>query len=431
MQLFGTSGIRAVVDKRLIGLAFRVGLAVGRGYGSVVTGSDTRTSAGAMKCSLVSGLLAAGARCADAGIVPTPTLALAAREYKAGVVVTASHNPPEYNGLKLWNPDGSAFGLAQQEQVEAAVLADTVAAVSWGEMKPCQLHPGAVEDHIARIVQDFPEKLKVKVVVDAACGAAAEVTPRLLERLGCEVVALNCRHSGFFPRPAEPVEANLEELKTAVKASGAALGIAHDGDADRAMAVDELGRFIPGDKLLVMLAQAAGAREVVTTVDASMVIEEMGFITRRTRVGDSAVSEELKRGGEFGGETSGAWIFPAVSLCPDGIYAAAVMAAMARRQRLSALADSLPAYPLVRDSIPANGIKYFDLLREGLLALEPESVDTRDGFRLGFRDGWLLVRASGTEPKIRLTAEAKDSRRVRELHQAGVKVVEDCLRRAG
>ena len=329
MRLFGTSGIRAVFNKDLVNLAFRVGLAVGRHYGNVVVGTDTRTSRDVMKHAIISGLLAEGARCHDAGVAPTPTLAFITREFGAGVMITASHNPPEYNGIKLLNPDGSSFTSCQQEQIEEAVLTESLALASWEDIKSNSLYEGAIERHIESILSHFPAELKLRVVVDAGCGAASEVTPQLLKRLGCEVIALNCYPSGFFPRGIEPTKANLGDLRKAVQESGADLGIAHDGDADRMMAVDNRGEFISGDNLLAILARAVGARDMVTTLDASMAIEEMGFRVRRTRIGDTAVSEELRNGGDFGGEASGSWIFPNISLCPDVIYAAAQVVAIA------------------------------------------------------------------------------------------------------
>jgi len=424
MKLFGTSGIRAVFDKDLVDLAFKVGVVVGRGCGSVVVGSDTRTSGDVMKHAVISGLLAGGARCSDAGVVPTPTLAFIAREFDAGVMVTASHNPPEYNGIKLLNPDGSSFDSSQQERVEETVLKDSFDMAPWEEFKNGSVHNGAVKHHIGCILPNFPAGLKLRVVVDAGCGAASEVTPRLLKKLGCEVVALNCYPSGFFPRGIEPTGANLAELMKAVRDSGADLGIAHDGDADRMMAVDDRGEFISGDRLLAIFAWAVVAKEVVTTLDASMAIEEMGFSVRRTRIGDTAVSEELRKGGDFGGETSGSWIFPNISLCPDGIYAAAQIAAIASRKKLSELAESIPSYPLLRGSVSSDGVVMSNL-EPRLMAMKPLSVSNIDGIKLNFQDGWLLVRASGTEPKIRLTAEAKSEARVHQLYDRGLRAIGD------
>jgi len=426
MGLFGTSGIRGLFGGGLVELALKVGLAVGKVYDGVVVGGDTRTSSEALKHAVISGLLAAGSRADDAGVVPTPTLGFAARKFAAGVMITASHNPPQYNGIKLLSPDGAAFDAAQRGQVEDMISRDSLDVAPWDKVKGSGVYGDAIAQHIERILKDFPTRLKLKVALDCGCGAGAVVTPYLLRKLGCEVVEINCRPSGFFPRDIEPTESNLRDLIRATVESGADLGIAHDGDADRMMAVDDRGRFIPGDKLLVIFARALGAKEVVTTLDASMAIEEMGFSVRRTRIGDTYVSEELKKGGDFGGEPSGSWIFPSISLCPDGIYAAAQVVAIASQQRLSRLADSIPGYYLLRGSVESQGIA-MSSLEPPLMELKPLAVTRADGLRLSFEDGWLLVRASGTEPKIRLTVEAKSKTRARELYDSALKVVMDYL----
>jgi phosphoglucosamine mutase len=424
MGLFGSSGIRAVFSKDLLNLAFRVGLAVGKRHGNVVVGQDTRTSGDAMKHAVISGLLATGARCYDAGVVPTPTLAYITRKFSAGIMITASHNPPEYNGLKLLNPDGSSYDSLQQMQVEEVLSDGSFEVAGWEEIKQGDIYKGAIEHHIEAVLSNFPSDLSLKVVVDAGCGAASEVTPRLLEWLGCEVISLNCSPGGFFPRGSEPVESNLHELCRAVWESGAAVGIAHDGDADRMMAVDERGRFISGDKMLVILAEAVKARDVVTTLDASITVDAHGFHVRRTRIGDTWVSEELKKGGDFGGEASGAWIFPVISLCPDGIYAAAQIAVIAGQYKLSELVDAIPVYPLRRVSVGINGVD-MSLLESKLKALGPVSVKNTDGLKLDFDDGWLLVRPSGTEPIMRLTSEAKTEVRAQQLYDHGLKAIMD------
>ena len=408
-------------------LSLKTGLAVGKVYPSVVVGCDTRTSGDAVKHAFIAGLLVAGSRCADAGVMPTPTLALATRKFQAGAMATASHNPPEYNGIKLLNADGSAFDAKQREQIETMIQDDSLAAVPWGQIESSRIANGAIEEHIDHIVSDFPGGLKTRVVLDCGCGAASVITPYLLRRLGCEVVALNCYPSGFFPHPIEPTEDNLKDLLRATREFGADVGIAHDGDADRMMAVDERGRFIPGDKLLALFARQMAAKKVVTTLDASMVIDEMGFTVTRTKVGDIYVSEELKKGGDFGGEPSGAWVFPRNSLCPDGIYAAAKVAAIAGQQKLSQLVDSLPDYPLLRGSLTMAEVA-LDNLSNRLLALEPLSVSDIDGIRLNFGDGWLLIRPSGTEPRVRVTAEARSDARVRELYDSAVSALKDCVK---
>ena len=424
MALFGSSGVRRIFDGDLLELALKMGLAVGRDYGNVVIGRDTRTSSDALKHAFIAGLLAAGGRSYDAGVITTPTLALAAREFNAGAMITASHNPPEYNGIKLWNADGSAFDSGQREQIEDAFLNNSLGTVAWKEIGSSEIYDGAIEQHSRHILEDISGKFRLKVVLDCCCGAASVITPYLLKRLGCDVIAINCNPSGFFPHAIEPTDENLGDLKRITRERGADLGIAHDGDGDRMMAVDSKGRFIPGDKLLAIFARHLAAKEVVTTVDASMIIDEMGFKVTRTPVGDAYISEEIKSCGDFGGEPSGSWIFPRRLLCPDGVYAAAQLVAIASQQDLAKIVDKIPDYPLIRGSIDNRGIELSNL-KGRLLALEPISIDDTDGVKLNFEDGWLLIRISGTEPKIRVTAEARSEVRVHKLYGSAVRLIHE------
>ncbi|MFC1988304.1 phosphoglucosamine mutase [Chloroflexota bacterium] len=424
MSLFGTSGIRGLADRKLVELALEVGMAAGKIYEDVTVACDTRTSSGAVKYAFISGLLAAGSDCYDVGIVPTPTLALGAKESQAGAMITASHNPPEYNGIKLLNPDGSAFDDGQKRQIEEMISGDSLTAAPWDEINHCRRRDAVIEEHIERIMNSIPGTATIRVVLDCGCGAASVITPDLLKRMGCEVIALNSYPTGFFPRAIEPTEVNLETLIQATRQLEADLGIAHDGDADRMMAVDDKGRFIPGDKLLVLFARQEKAKKVVTTIDASMVIDEMDFDITRTPVGDNYVSEELKKGGDFGGEPSGSWVFPCNSLCPDGIFAAARLVSIANQEKLSRLVDDIPQYPILRGSVSSQGVAVAEL-ENRLLAMEPLSLDNIDGTKINFKDGWILVRASGTEPKIRITAEAKSEARAQQLYDSAVWTIEE------
>lgn len=424
--LFGSSGIRQVMGKEVMQLALQVGLVTGKNYPRVVVGRDTRTSSEALKSAFVAGLLAGGANVYDAGVTPTPTLALAAKEFDAAAMITASHNPPEYNGIKLLNPDGSAFDAAQRRNIEDKTLENSSDTVPWNQIGSVTSYEEAIKRHINYIINSFPGKFRCKVVVDSGCGASYHITPYLLKEMGCDVVALNCYPSGIFPRNIEPTESSLDELIKTTIALGADLGIAHDGDADRTMVIDNEGRFIPGDKLLAILAQGVGAKEVVTTVDASMSIDELGFSVFRTKVGDVYVSEKLRERGDWGGEPSGAWVFPGISLCPDGIYAAAQIVTIASQQKLSQLVDELPSYPLLRGSITCHE-SIMSRLEQELMDMKPLSVMNIDGIRLDFGDGWLLVRASGTEPKIRITAEAKSETRAHLLFQNVTAAIKRCM----
>jgi len=405
-----------------------VGLAVGTLYKNVLIGRDTRTSGSTLLHGVMSGILATGARCSDAGILPTPTLAFATRDFSAGVMITASHNPPQYNGIKLINPDGSAFSIEQQRQIEDIVHGTLLANIQWDRMQCGEICSTANEQHITRIMQDFKGGLKLRVVVDCGCGAAYYITPELLARMGCDVKDISCFPSGTFPRDAEPIETNLSDLIRTVRETGANLGIAHDGDADRMMAVDDLGNFIPGDKLLVILAQASGAKKIVTTLDSSMIIESTHLEVKRTKVGDPYVSEELKNGGGFGGEPSGTWVFPKISLCPDGIYAAAKICAIASRHKLSKLVDSIPSYPLIRGNVSSDGIKMTELKQNLIAELNPVSCDIIDGIKLNFENGWLLIRPSGTEPKIRITVEATTELASRQYFNNAARIIRENTR---
>jgi phosphoglucosamine mutase len=421
MSLFGSSGIRRIADRNLMEIAFKVGFALGHTNKEIIIARDTRTSGNALKYALLSGLLSSGTVCHDAGIVPTPTLAVSLKGSQTGVMITASHNPPEYNGIKIFNADGSSFDSKQQAELETHINQSPVTA-SWDKRQDdCLLFSGAIENHINHIMKDISNISKVKIVVDCGCGAASVITPYLLRRLGCEVMAINSHPSGFFPRNIEPTESNLEDLMHICRDMNA-IGIAHDGDADRLMVVDEQGRFISGDRLMVILANQIKANEIITTVDASMVIENLGFKTIRTKVGDTYVSEKLKQGGDIGGEPSGAWIFPVSSLCPDGIYAAAVVATIASENKLSSLAEKIPQYPILRGSILYNGVGVARVIRS-LKEMKASRIDESDGCKLIFEDGWLLCRPSGTEPRIRVTAEAETETRVHELYNIAIEAI--------
>jgi phosphoglucosamine mutase len=378
-----------------------------------------------MKLAVAAGLLTAGSECFDAGIVPTPTLGMVTRNFDAGLMVTASHNPPQYNGIKLLNPDGSAFNQKQRNGIEKAVLENRIIPTHWEEFKNIHNYRKAIKEHVGSILTSFPDKYNIRVVLDCGGAAASLVTPQLLKAMGCEVIQLNCKPVGIFPRGIEPNEKNIFELIKMVKVSGAALGLAHDGDADRMTAVDDKGRFINGDKLMLIMAKELKIKKLITTIDASMVVDEAGFEVIRTRVGDNNVSEELINGGEMGGEPSGSWIFPQNSLCPDGIYAAAVMVSIASRNKISNLVDKIPSYFLIRGDTNNNGIDMKKLKEIMLNKFDLLSIDEIDGIKINVEGGWILVRKSGTEPKLRVTVEAKTREIANYFYEKSIEFIEN------
>jgi phosphoglucosamine mutase len=426
MGLFGSSGIRGLANREITPeLALSVGLAVGSLQKSAVIGRDPRTAGEMIEHAMISGMLSAGCDVTRTGMVSTPTLAYAARNYDCGVMVTASHNPAEYVGIKLWNRDGMAFDTAQQDEIESIIKTGGRKTVDWNKIgRVDETH--AIEDHIKRILENVGTS-SLKVVIDCGCGAASTITPYVLRRMGCKVITLNSQPDGFFPaRNPEPVESNLEMLKTSVISFDADIGIAHDGDADRMMAVDGRGRYIDGDKMLAIFGARETTKNIVVPVDTSMMVDDVlkGRKVWRTRVGDVYVAEELKkRNAEFGGEPSGAWIFPRISLCPDGIYAAArLVEIVGIEESLDSLVDKLPNYPMKRGAIACSNDMKNTVMQKISKELDKfGKVSHVDGIRVETGNGWILVRPSGTEPKIRITAEAREG--VVELYEKAEKML--------
>ncbi|MDZ4246834.1 MAG: phosphoglucosamine mutase, partial [Dehalococcoidia bacterium] len=220
-SLFGSSGIRQIADRKLLELALKVGMCLGAEYKSVITGRDTRTSGEAIKKALEAGLMFSGSEVSDAGTVPTPTLAYAGRRFTLGIMVTASHNPPQYNGIKIFNPDGSAFDAVQRQNLEATLSKNDFCSVGWQKMGKGLNYPGAVEEHKKAILSHLKLGAGLKIVLDCGCGAASVISPGLFKKAGCEVIELNCSASGFFPRPSEPSPENIGQLAERVISSGA------------------------------------------------------------------------------------------------------------------------------------------------------------------------------------------------------------------
>ncbi len=430
MGLFGSSGIRGLIGKDIDAeLGVRIGRAVGSISGTVVVGKDPRTSGDLLVNALTAGLIEAGAEPYRAGMVPTPTLACAASHFDCGLMVTASHNPPEYNGVKMWNQDGSAFDGEQTREVEK-LIAQGGRKAGWDEMFEERLWTGAIDEHILTIMEEVGP-IERSLVLDCGNGATGPVSPRLFRDLGCDIVALNANPDGRFPgRPSEPSEANLRELMSLCKAKGVA-GIAHDGDGDRMVAVDEDGRYVSGDRLLALFASLLQVKQMAAPVDASMVLDDIvGGPIARTKVGDMFVSEALKKKGlPFGGEPSGTFIFPSVNYCPDGMLAGAYLLKLLDGRPLKEVVSTLPTYPSLRDSFPfdpSKGEKVRERLAEELSSIEGD-LTTVDGYRVDLGHGWLLVRLSGTEPKVRLTAEARNKNDLDKIAEMARKRVRKAL----
>ncbi|MFP8952647.1 phosphoglucosamine mutase [Natrialbaceae archaeon A-arb3/5] len=417
--MFGTSGIRgAVGDEVTAELALLVGRAVAsEGYERVVVGRDIRESGTMLVDAVAAGLCECGADVLEVGIESTPTVARAVQRFDAdaGIVITASHNPATDNGLKLWTRSGKAFGPDQRAAIERRIRENEFDLVEWDGVGDRRERAGARQSHAQEIKDAVELDGEPSVIVDLGNGSGV-LTPSVLADLGCHVRTLNGQQDGSFPgRPSEPTAETLGDLATLVAETDADLGIAHDGDADRMVAIDEIGTFVPKDALLAIFArsEAGEGDRIAAPVDTSLAVDdavaEVGASVTRTQVGDVYVAERTTEDDVvFGGEPSGAWIWPAETRCPDAPLAAAKLVELvASRGPLSELAASIDQYPIRRTSIEVDDkTAVMDGVRTAVTERYDE-VDTLDGVRVETADGWFLLRASGTEPLVRVTAEAR------------------------
>ncbi len=439
MSLFGTSGVRGPVGETVTAeLALSIGRAVGSDADRVVVGRDVRESGELLASAVATGLRECGADVVDVGVASTPTIARSVgwREADAGIAVTASHNPPEDNGLKLWSASGRAFDRESLAAVERRIETDDYALAAWNGLGSRETWADAVDRHVEALAAATSVPGAPSIVVDVGNGTGT-VTGRALRALGCRVQTLNDHPDGHFPaRPSEPTAAHCATLAEFVASSDADLGVAHDGDADRLLAVAEDGTVVGGDALLAIFARDAaaspgaegadGAREstVAAPVNTSLAVDdalaEVGATVSRTRVGDGFVAERAADpDAVFGGEPSGAWIWPEETPCPDGPLAACRLAALvAREGPLSALVETIPSYPIRRASVEVDPAEKGAIVERVAAAVadgagpDPvEGVDDRDGLRVDLGDAWYLIRASGTQPLVRVTAEARDAER--------------------
>jgi phosphoglucosamine mutase len=375
---------------------------------------------------LVSGLLSSGTNVLLAGIVPTPTLAYATRTLgaDAGFMLTASHNPPQYNGIKVFNADSLSYTDEDQNAVEKKVFEKIFELADWRSLGKIT-YVDASQVYMDMASKAVTLRKQWHVVVDPGCGATFNIAPTLLKAIGCKVTALNAQPDGYFPaRNSEPTVESLQDLARVVNTLGADVGIAFDGDGDRVAFVDDKGSFVNFDRSLAayaayVLKRSGDCGTVVTNVEASMCVETMvqaqGGRVIRTRVGDIYISAAIKQSGAvFGGEPCGAWVHPRHHYCPDGPLSAALMlkALEEENKSLSQFISAVPEYITQRENIVCkNELKYRAVTEIGaaLKTDYPDYIDfsTVDGVRIALKSGWLLVRASGTEPLIRLTVEGE------------------------
>ena len=437
-KLFGTSGIRGLIGSEVTcELALNVGKSLAYYLGNeatVVIGYDTRTTNEMLDQAICAGLLESGVDVVKIGMVPTPLVGYATEKLDAdaGIMLTASHNPSPYNGIKLWNKNGMAYTSSQEAEIEEIYANKDYISVAWDKIGKLSVNEEIKGQYIDDLVGMVDIKEGLKVVIDCASGAGSEISPLVFRKAGCEVTTLNSQPDGFFPgRNPEPNAENLQTLMKAVVAVGADLGIAHDGDADRMITVDEKGNISPFDSLLALISKEFDG-DIVTTVDAGLCMDESvkGEVLR-TKVGDVNVAEVIiEKDAAFGGEPSGTWLHPDFCMCPDGILSGLRMAEIVSRDgKLSDLLAQIPSYPNIREKITCSKeakIKVMENMEELLTDAfdDIRDVNSIDGVRLTFDDdSWVLVRPSGTEDYIRITLESRDEARAESIKETCVKII--------
>jgi phosphoglucosamine mutase len=435
-KLFGSSGVRGLANVELTPtLACKVGGAIAA-YSKAkraVVARDTRVSGCMIQDALVSSLLSAGINVYLADVVPTPVAAYATRYYGAdvGFMITASHNPPQYNGIKVFNSETLSYVDADQDAVEKNIAENRYARADWRALGKTVAVDASLP-YFEMAMKAVSLKKKWHVIVDPGCGAAYNVAPRLLKMLGCKVTALNSQPDGHFPaRSSEPTAESLKNLSDIVRVLGADIGIAFDGDADRVAFVDEKGVFVNFDRSLAAysayILKKTGGGVVATNVEASMCVETMaerfGGKVVRTKVGDIYVSEAIKRDkAVFGGEPCGAWVHPEQHYCPDGPLSAALFlkALESEGKTVSQFIDEVPEYITLRENIKCPNESKKKTVAAIAATIKKDfpgytDFSTIDGVRLALKNGWFLIRASGTEPLIRITVEGESAKVAKEL----------------
>lgn len=446
-RLFGTFGVRRAANEVLTP-EFASKLAAAYGTlvkGQVAVGGDPRTSTPMIKHAVISGLLSSGCKVIDLGILPTPAVQYAVRNYyNGGVIITASHNPPHDNGIKFVDEDGIGIPDDMEEKIEDMFFDENPERVSWDNIAEVETNHNIIEEYIDKVIQRVDAKAIInaglKVVVDCGSGAACFTTPYLLRKLGCRVTTINCQPDGFFPgRNPEPTEDNLQDLIHAVKTLEADLGIAHDGDADRTICIDENGDFVLGDKTFAlvekfMLKENDGGL-IVTTVATSSAIydiaEEYGGEVIATRVGDLLVARELKdKNGLFGGEENGGLIFPDFVYGRDAaLTTAKIVEIMAKEEKsLSNLINELPSYRSDKRKVKCPDELKSEVMEKIKQATSEYKVDTKDGVKIFTEKGWVIIRPSGTEPIFRCFAEAKNETDAKKMAKWGISLVSEHLK---
>jgi phosphomannomutase/phosphoglucomutase len=404
-----------------------------------------------LKSALTAGLLSTGCDVVDVGLVPTPTLQYAVKEkrFDAGVIITASHNPPEFNGIKGTAHDGTELTKDVEDAIENIYFSQQYALSDWRDVGSYATWDGAIELYIKGVLSHVDvasiKKQRFHVVLDCGNGAGSLVAPILLKKLECVVTELNCEPDGTFPgRHSEPIPENLSMLMKKVSEIDASFGVGLDGDADRAIFIDEHGSYVWGDKSLSLVGKYITREKkggvTVTPVTTSTCFEDVirqnkGSVIY-TKVGSPIVARIMKEThAVFGGEENGGLIFPEFQYCRDSALSlATILEILATEKRpLSELIAEIPSYEILKTKIACPNEKkerIMNLLVEEMKAHnEITDIDRTDGLKLYMTDGWVLMRPSGTEPIFRVYVEAKEKQQAEQIAIFYKNLVESLMQR--
>lgn len=441
-RIVSISGLRGVVGDGLdpeyvVGFASALGTMIDGG--DVVVCRDGRSTGPMVKHAVVSSLLACGCRVIDAGVASTPTCGVLVQETgaAAGLQITASHNPPEWNGIKPFSPQGSVFDAETGARLIEILESGAFRRVAWDGVGSVETPADPSAAHLARVLSlidvESVRNRRFKVVLDCNHGSGGVLGPRLLNDLGCEVRVLGGEPDGRFDHNPEPVRENLAGLCEAVREFGADVGFAQDPDADRLAIVDETGRYI-GEELTpalcadFVLANRPGPLVVNASTSrvSADVAAKHGCEFHRSHVGEAnVVAKMLEVDAVVGGEGNGGVIEPKVGLVRDSFAGMAYILAglVERGEPLSAWADSLPPYAIVKDKLTCPREKVHAACEALAAECSDAEASTGDGLRLDWPDRWVQVRASNTEPILRVIAEAPDDETARALCADAMRLV--------
>lgn len=436
-RLFGTNGIRGHVNKELTPeMAINVGIAIGTFFdrGELIIGYDARTSGPMLAGAVISGLNSTGCNVLVAGMAPTPALQYAVKKHKVkgGVIITASHNPPEYNGIKvIWN-DGIEISHEQETEIEDIYFGAKSKLVDWKTIGITRDLPGIIEEYIRGVKRNVDTGAIIRknyhILIDGANSVGSLTGPRLARELGCKVTTINANIDGTFPgRPPEPRPENLGDLATTVKVVGADLGVAYDGDADRSIFVDEKGKIIMGDQTFALVAKNFlmdnPKEKIVTPISSSTIIQDVaneynGHIIW-TKIGSVTVAQKMKElKAKLGGEENGGIFYgPHQSVRDGAMSTALILNIMAETgEKLSTLIGELPIYFIEKAKVECQEDLKQKVLEKLIEQTKGLETNTLDGVKIWFKDkSSILIRPSGTEPIYRLYSEAKNSNRSKQL----------------